>query len=57
MNEFNPNQMRLVGVVQSALNPAERLTLVGNQWALARACKADINPVRVVKALQTGVVD
>ena len=33
---------RLVGVVQSALNPAERLTLVGNQWALVRACKADI---------------
>ncbi|MBX3028217.1 ERAP1-like C-terminal domain-containing protein [bacterium] len=33
---------RLVQVVQSALNPAERLTLVGNQWALVRACKADV---------------
>lgn len=33
---------RLVRVVQSALNPAERLTLVGNQWALVRACKADV---------------
>ena len=37
-----PPCTRLVGVVQSALNPAERLTLVGNQWALVRACKADI---------------
>ncbi|MFN8640554.1 MAG: M1 family metallopeptidase [Candidatus Binatia bacterium] len=33
---------RLVPVVQTALNPAERLTLIGNQWALVRACKADV---------------
>jgi puromycin-sensitive aminopeptidase len=33
---------RLVRVVQTALNPAERLTLVGNQWALVRACRADV---------------
>ena len=33
---------RLVKVVQTALNPAERLALVGNQWALVRACKADV---------------
>jgi puromycin-sensitive aminopeptidase len=33
---------RLVGVVQEALTPAERLTLVGNQWALVKACKADV---------------
>lgn len=33
---------RLVPAVQTALNPAERLTLIGNQWALVRACKADV---------------
>src|SRR5690606_30268349 len=33
---------RLVAVLQDALTPAERLTLVGNQWALVKACKADV---------------
>ena len=33
---------RLVSVLQDALTPAERLTLVGNQWALVKACKADV---------------
>ena len=32
---------RLVAVVQDVLNPAERLTLVGNQWALLKAGHAD----------------
>jgi len=33
---------RLVPVVQSALTPPERLTLVGNQWALTKACRIDV---------------
>jgi puromycin-sensitive aminopeptidase len=33
---------RLVAVVQEALSAAERLTLIGNQWALVKACKTDI---------------
>jgi len=33
---------RLVEVVQTALTAAERLALVGNQWALVKACKADV---------------
>ncbi len=33
---------RLVPHVQGALNPAERLTLVGNQWALAKSGRSSL---------------
>lgn len=48
---------RLVGVVQSALNPAERLSLVGNQWALVRACQADVGQFFSLLAGFRGEID
>lgn len=44
----------LVAVIQSALNPPERLTLVGNQWALAKAGRVSLTQfIAMLKGFRT----